>query len=78
LAELVAQGRVVETRPGLIIIQVLPPQERAFRVRLHQEANPGDYAWVYSDGTVDVRTKTTVERAVDVPSRIEEPQQDHS
>lgn len=77
MADLIAQGRVVETRPGIIVIRELPPNERAIRVRPRQEVNPGDYVWIFSDGTVDVRSRTPVERMVNVPSQIEEPQQDH-
>ena len=54
MAAIVGQGRVIETRPGLIIIRLgAGPGEGTFGARPH-EAKPGDYVWVYDDGQVEV------------------------
>ncbi len=55
MAEVEFQGRVIETRAGFLTVLV-GGSERAFMVR-QQDAEPGDYVWIYDDGQVEVKNR---------------------
>ena len=73
-SEIMAQGRVVETRDGLLVIRLVPVGEESFEVRPN-DAGPGDYVWIYNDGQVEVRGQAKPEPIVAVPMA---PEPDHS
>ena len=76
MSEIKAQGRVVETRPGMVVITkgVAPGEETHAGLREH-DAEPGDYVWIYDDGQVEVKGRHERVENIAVPMA---PQQDHS
>lgn len=56
MAEIAAQGRVIEARSDMLVILEAGSGEDAFLVRPH-DAEPGDYVWIYGDGQVEVKNR---------------------
>lgn len=86
MAEIVAQGRVVECRNGMLVVQnQLGTGETTHEVR--HDCLPGQYVLVYDDGQVEVFNERhqahawlnrPSETRVEVPKEVPDAGQDHS
>jgi hypothetical protein len=77
MAEVKAQGRVVETRPDLLVLAVGQGAEMPY-LCAPQDVLPGDYVWIFDDGQVEVKNRPVPLREISIPTSVESDSPDHS
>lgn len=84
MAEITAQGRVVEARPSLLVLRYGTSLVEYMHDGLKPyDARPGDYVFIYDDGQVEVRGRDAANPDIMVPGHpqlggdLDSPQQDH-